>query len=279
MLIIETLGYCGNQLFHVQVVKNCMPGLTQSCLIKKGSEGRVNNMMNSDGYNDSLKGFNRDTRNAGESTFETWKKFVLGQTGRPDGSLPFAYKDPLHTQMSSTQTSGGTRNGWLDFPMWTTESIGLGGLQSTSWWDTLGLSRTQRYIGFGLCLLFATLFFMLSMMYIPIAVIRPAKFAMPYCMASLLVFLSFGFLLGFVNYSRHLVSRERLPFSILFFGSTLMTLYGATKNLGYIFTVMSVLIQLVCLVVYVISYVPGGQSGISVMSSIVGSSVRGRLGV
>lgn len=53
-----------------------------------------------------------------------------------------------------------------------------------------------------------------------------------------------------------------------------MTLYSATQNLGYILTVVSVLAQLVCLVMYVVSYVPGGQSGITMMSSVVGSSLR-----
>lgn len=228
--------------------------------------------MNTEQYRDSLKGFNADPK-GGENTFETWKKFVLGQAGRGDSSLPFTYKDSAHTQ---TTGAPGSRNGWLEFPTWASSSLGFGGndSSSSSWWETLGLTRMQRYIAFGVCIAASTLLFMMSMMYLPLAVIRPAKFAAPYCLASLLVFGSFGFLQGFITYGRHLVSRDRLPFTMLFFGTTTMTLYSATHSLGYILTVVSVLAQLVCLVMYVISYVPGGQSGITFMSSMVGSSLR-----
>lgn len=228
--------------------------------------------MNTEQYRDSLKGFNSDSK-GNENTFETWKKFVLGQAGRGDSSLPFTYKDSAHTQTASVP---GARNGWLEFPTWASGSLGFGGNDSsTSWWETLGLTRMQRYIGFGVCIAASTLLFMMSMMYLPLAVLRPAKFAAPYCLASLLVFGSFGFLQGFITYGRHLVSRDRLPFTLLFFGTTVMTLYSATQNLGYILTVVSVLAQLVCLVIYVVSYVPGGQSGITLMSSMVRSQLTG----
>lgn len=233
-------------------------------------------MMNTEPYRDSMKGFTEHSDkniNNNENTFETWKKFVLGQTGRGDGSLPFSYKDSLHTQTSAT---GARSGGWLEFPTWAGSSLGFGGLNSssTSWWESLGLTRIQRYIGFGLCVVASALLFMMSMLYLPLAVLRPAKFAAPYCLASLLVFGSVGFLQGFVTYGRHLISRDRLPFTLLFFGTTVMTLYSATQNLGYILTIISVLAQLICLVIYIVSYVPGGQSGISFMSSVVGSSLR-----
>lgn len=214
------------------------------------------------------------TDQCNENTFESWKKFVLGQNKSSEISLPFAYKDSNHSQTSAS----GAQNAWLKFPSWANQSLGFGTSSeaNNSWWEYLGLNRTQRYIGFAICIGGATILFMLSMMYLPFAMIRPSKFAAPYCFASLLVFSSFGFIHGFVSYGHHLVSKDRLPFTLLFIGTTIMTLYSATKNLGYILTVISVLAQLVCLIVYVVSYIPGGQSGITFMSTVVGSTIRSR---
>lgn len=240
-------------------------------------------MMNTEKYQDSLKGFGTGAKNGssgingggGDSSFEAWKKFVLGQAGGSDGALPFSYKDPSHTQ---TAPPPGTRSGWLEFPAWASSGLGFGAGEtgSSSWWETLGMTRTQRYVAFGICMAGAAVLFMLSMVALPLAMFKPSKFAAPYCLASLFVFISFGFLHGFVSYLRHLFSRERFAYTALFFGTTLLTLYSAMSNLGYIVTVLSILAQLVCLVVYVLSYVPGGQSGISLMSTVVGSSIRSR---
>ena len=217
---------------------------------------------------DSLKGFNSDLDKA-DNTFESWKKYVLGQTGKTESGLPFSYKDATHAQPASLP---GARNGWLEFA--NLNDIGLFNSSSASWWETMGLTRMQRYFAFGVCVIGAVILFMISMLYLPLAVLRPAKFSAPYCLASLLIFGSFGFLQGFVSYGKHLISRERMPFTTLFFGTTIFTLYSATQNLGYILTVVGIVLQLVCLVIYVVSYIPGGQSGISVMSSILGTSIR-----
>lgn len=206
------------------------------------------------------------------NSFEKWKSFVLGQTKNND-TLPFSYKDPQHKQASAAVS--GSRNGWLHFPTWAGEQFGFGGEQS--WWETLGLTRTQRYFSFGICILVALLLFSISLMYLPFVMIRPSKFIIPYSMASAIVFVSFGFLQGFITYGNHLTSKDRYPYTLVFVGSTIMTLYSALYIQRYLVTVVCILAQMACFAFYIISYVPGGQTGISYLTSTVGTSIKSRI--
>ena len=115
-------------------------------------------------------------------------------------------------------------------------------------------------------------------MHIPLVILRPAKFVVPYCLGNLLVFVSFGFIHGFYSYVHHLFSTNRWPFSVTFLGTTMLTLYVAMILRMYALTIPMAVIQFVALVAYVISYLPGGSGGISAMGSLAASSVRSRLG-
>ncbi|EFI26924.1 hypothetical protein CC1G_15325 [Coprinopsis cinerea okayama7 len=66
----------------------------------------------------------------------------------------------------------------------------------------------------------------------------------------------FGFsvLVGPINHLKHLISRERLPFSAVYFGSMGLTLYF---SLGVI-----------ALVAYVLAYFPGGTQTLRLGGSL-----------
>jgi len=110
-------------------------------------------------------------------------------------------------------------------------------------------------------------------------VLRPSKFAIPYSIATLLIFTSFGFLHGFYSYSRHLISPERWPFSAAFFGTTLMLLYGAIAIRLFAITVPLILLQAVVMLLYVISYLPGGASGVGMVGSYLAGTFRSSTGL
>lgn len=148
--------------------------------------------------------------------------------------------------------------------------------KTQQWMETMGLSRTQRYMAFGICIAASLLLFLLAMFHLPLVVLRPARFVVPYCMASLFILVSFGFLHGFVSYSRHLFSRSKLPYSLWFMLSTLATLYSALSLHSYVLTVLMALVQMAAMMVFVVSYVPGGSSGITIMSNMIGSSIKSR---
>lgn len=201
-------------------------------------------------------------------------------TNGKNDTLPFSYADPAHTK------TGSSGSAWL--PTFLTSSPLLNGSGSPSlatstpltatqeWLETMGLTRTQRYTAFGICIAAAVFLFFLAMFHLPFVVIRPGKFVVPYCMGSMFILVSFGFLHGFVSYSKHLLSKKKIVYSAWFIMATIGTLYAALSLKSYIFTVIMALIQMAGMLTFIISYVPGGSSGISFMSSMISSSIKSR---
>jgi len=70
----------------------------------------------------------------------------------------------------------------------------------------------------------------------------------------------FGFavLNGPINHIKHLVSKERLPFSFAYFGSLGLTLYFALGPQWKLAALLCAAVQIVAVVAYVLAYFPGG---------------------
>lgn len=218
------------------------------------------------------------------------KSMLSGLTGMftsKQDTLPFSYADASHTKTSSSPSGGNTGSAanvsaWLpsfltSSPMGTPSLATSTSLTATQEWiETLGLTRTQRYTAFAICIGVAVFLFFLAMFHLPFVVIRPGKFVVPYCMGSMFILVSFGFLHGFVSYSKHLLSPKRVAYSAWFTFATIGTLYAALSLKSYILTVVMALIQMAGMLTFIVSYVPGGSSGISFMSSMISSSIKSR---
>ncbi|RDB19678.1 Protein transport protein SFT2 [Hypsizygus marmoreus] len=121
------------------------------------------------------------------------------------------------------------------------------------------LSRWERLLGFGGCLIGAAVCFFVSFLTLPLLAVRPTKFALSFSLGSLLVMFGFSVLIGPINHIKHLISTERLPFSAIYFSSLGLTLYfslGARSKLG---ALICGAIQVIALVAYVLAYFPGGS--------------------
>jgi len=199
------------------------------------------------------------------SPLSNLKSYVLG-TG--NAGLPTSYKDAAHT---TTGTPGNDNSApFMSWPTWATLNT-----QAPPWYENLGLSRSQRYAAFGLCLASSLLLLLIAFFRMPLSVLFPGKFVLPLCLANLFLFISFGFLHGFASYAKHLISRERWPFTALFFGATMATFYVAYFIQFYPVTLIFTLIQLAATVSYMISYIPGGQTGLSFIGSTIKSKITG----
>ncbi|XP_054164615.1 uncharacterized protein LOC128962276 [Oppia nitens] len=137
---------------------------------------------------------------------------------------------------------------------------------SISWLPSL--SRTQRIIGFIVFVLMGLFCFTLSSLYIPVLVFKARKFALLFTLGSLFIVLSFSVLWGPISHMKHLFSKERLPFTLTYFGSLITTLYFALKVQSTLFTAIFALIQVIALIWYVMSYLPGGQTGLMFFTKI-----------
>jgi len=126
------------------------------------------------------------------------------------------------------------------------------------------LSRWERLLGFGGCLLGAAVCFFVAFLTLPLLAIRPAKFALAFSLGSLLVMFGFSVLIGPINHIKHLVSKERLPFSLIYFTSLGLTLYFSLGRKSYIGSLIFAIIQVIALVSYVLAYFPGGTTTLRV---------------
>lgn len=99
----------------------------------------------------------------------------------------------------------------------------------------------------------------------PLIAVRPQKFALSFTFGSLTFMGSFGILKGPVEHLYSMIQADRLYFTFIYLGSMFMTLYftfsfgGAS---GYVLVIAASAGQLVALLWYLISFLPGGTSGL-----------------
>lgn len=87
------------------------------------------------------------------------------------------------------------------------------------------LSRWDRLLVFGACLLGAAVCFIVSFFTIPLIVLNPQKFALAFSLGSLLFFVGFAVLQGPITFVKHLFSGPRIAFTVSYFGALGLTIY------------------------------------------------------
>ncbi|KAI8097824.1 Got1/Sft2-like family-domain-containing protein [Gilbertella persicaria] len=129
------------------------------------------------------------------------------------------------------------------------------------------LSRVERVMAFALCLALGIGCFALSFFFLPLF---PGKFAATFTLGSILILVSVALLRGPWAHTKHMISKERLPFTISYVGSMALTLYAAIGIRAMILTVLFAIIQIVALIWYVGSYIPGGVSTLRYGTAYIG---------
>ncbi|KAL4071569.1 Got1/Sft2-like family-domain-containing protein [Scleroderma yunnanense] len=120
------------------------------------------------------------------------------------------------------------------------------------------LSRWDRLLGFGVCLIGAVVCFFFAFMALPWLPVRPAKFALAFSVGSLLVMAGFSILIGPMDHIKHLLTKERLPFTAVYFSSLGLTLYFSLGAQSYLGSLLAGIVQVVALAAYILAYFPGG---------------------
>jgi len=147
----------------------------------------------------------------------------------------------------------------------------LGGSSNSA---CLGLSRKQRAIGFTLCLCLGSICFTIAGFTLPFIAFRARKFATLFTLGSVFCMASFSLLWGPWAHLKHVFSRERLPFTSVYLGSLGATLYCSLHLHSTVLTIVCSVCQLLALVWFIVSYIPGGQRGLQFFSSLFSSVVR-----
>ncbi|KAJ6619046.1 ER-to-golgi vesicle protein transport Sft2 [Mycena sp. CBHHK59/15] len=131
------------------------------------------------------------------------------------------------------------------------------------------LSRWERLLGFGGCLVGAAVCFFVAFLTLPFLLVpgRPRKFALSFSLGSMLVMFGFSVLIGPINHIKHLVTAERLPFTLVYFSSLGLTLYFALGLHSYLGSLVCSVVQIFALISYVLAYFPGGSATLRLAGS------------
>lgn len=134
------------------------------------------------------------------------------------------------------------------------------------------LSKKQRALGFMTFLGLGVICFGLALAYIPVLVIYARKFSLLFSLGSCFTMASFSFLWGPVNHTKNLfATRERLPFTFTYLVSLFATLYFAMGLQSTVLTVIAAVAQVIALLWFVLSFIPGGQTGLKWMTKLCSS--------
>ncbi|KAI3838329.1 hypothetical protein MKW92_033756 [Papaver armeniacum] len=110
-------------------------------------------------------------------------------------------------------------------------------------------------------------------MFLPVMVLMPQKFAICFTIGCAFIIGSFFALKGPKNQLLHMTTRERLPFTLGFFGSMVGTIYVSMVLHSYILSVLFSVLQVLALSYYALSYFPGGSAGLKFLTSTLTSSI------
>lgn len=111
----------------------------------------------------------------------------------------------------------------------------------------------------------------LSLIFLPAIVLAPTKFVGLFSLGSLIILTSFIFIYGTSGYLDLLFSASRVTFTLMFLLSLIVSFYFSLIKNNYIISLICAVIQLVTLIIFTLSFIPGGQMGISFILEIIKS--------
>ncbi|XP_011313183.1 vesicle transport protein SFT2C [Fopius arisanus] len=124
------------------------------------------------------------------------------------------------------------------------------------------MTRFQRLTGFFMCIIMSIICFSLSAIYLPLLLLKARKFALLYSLGSVLFLISFCFLWGAISYLKSLLIPERRCFTLSYFATLGGTLYCALHLQSTPLTVLCAVLQIIALLSFLVSHIPGGTAGL-----------------
>ncbi|XP_020222771.1 protein transport protein SFT2 [Cajanus cajan] len=195
------------------------------------------------------------------SLLADWNSYASAQSSQ-DNALSFDLESAVR---SANDTVSGTfsvvSKGVRDLP---------GNFQSA----TSNVPSGKALVYFGLLLASGVFFVFISFtLFLPVMVVMPQKFAICFTLGCAFIIGSFFALKGPKSQLTHMLSMERLPFTLGFLGSMVGTIYVSMVLHSYILSVVFSVVQVLSLGYYSISYFPGGSAGMKFLTSALTSSL------
>ncbi|GMG56486.1 unnamed protein product [Ambrosiozyma monospora] len=190
------------------------------------------------------------------------------------GSTFFSvFKNPFGTSQNSV--SLGQEDTTIASGSTTTSTNAIAREQAQEPSDNIfNLSYFERVSLFIVTLLGSGACFIICITLFPFLSLKPKKFAIIWSLGSILFLISFCFLNGFIKFYHHLVSKERLWFSVGFILSIFVTLLFSVVYHSTLLVIPACVVQLICTVWYTVSYFPYGRQGLQMTSNVARSQVE-----
>jgi hypothetical protein len=120
----------------------------------------------------------------------------------------------------------------------------------------------KNYKRFTLCLIIGLIFLFFSIISLPISLFNPSRFISTFSLGSLIIIFSFIFHYGSQEYFSIIFSRERRKFTISYLCSLFIGFYFMMNPTYYLISFGCNLIQFIILIMFVLTFIPGGERGI-----------------
>lgn len=148
---------------------------------------------------------------------------------------------------------------------------------NSTWSNLMSAPERQmtRYTNFAISFAVGVGFLFLAFMFLPMVVLAPQKFALLFTLGSLFILNSLALLKGYQELLAHFAKRERLPLSVLYLSSILLTLFATLRYRSYLLTLVAAGVQLLALVSFLFSYLAGSSYTLSLLKNMVTSLFRG----
>jgi len=140
--------------------------------------------------------------------------------------------------------------------------------------QVLNMPYWQRVLACGLCFAAGAAMLIFSSLLLPLIVLKPEKFALTFTLGNLLCVGSTCFLVGPSAQFEAMFHPVRASAAFVYFGAMVSTLFCAlfAKHGKYLLVLTSLLVELVALAWYALSYIPYGRALISTIVPTVTST-------
>lgn len=136
-------------------------------------------------------------------------------------------------------------------------------------WCDCGLSATQRFQAFVLCILGGGALMTLAIfLFLPMVLLFPAKFALTFTLGSFLIQTAFAMLRGPATHIKGMCKQDRVLGTIAYVGSMVGTLYAAIIAKSYFLVIIAVCVQVAALLWTSVSYLPRGQAALKIFTKL-----------
>ncbi|CAB90797.1 Protein transport protein sft2 [Schizosaccharomyces pombe] len=195
-----------------------------------------------------------------EGSFQSRLQSIIQRTGETTAESTNSWYNRLRTSMPWS-------NDYTEIP--TNASGGNSYFQSSEF----SLSRWERYMLFGICLLGSLACYAIACFMFPVLVLKPRKFVLLWTMGSLLAVLGFAIVQGFVAHFRQLTTMERLPITLSYFVTLLATIIATIKIKSTILSIVFGVLHILSFVAYLIAFFPFGTRTVSLGTRMASRSL------